>query len=212
MQLPWPPLLNDDLITLVARPRKITDKQMLSAAGAAITRLGPRFVLADVAERAGVSAGSVVHRFGSKQGLLVAMIDAAIEATRSPAAAEEADDPVAAIRSEAVERYAPLDDPEAAANNLAQLGADLADETLRARLAELHAAVEARLESLLARAVDAGELPGAPPAPVAARVLAALADGTALRWSSAPTGSLRARLLADIDTVLAGWARPDTTD
>lgn len=195
----------------MARPRTITDEQLLSAAGVAITRLGPRFVVADVAERAGVSAGSVVHRFGSKHGLLVAMIDGAIEAARSKVAADEADDPVAAIRREAVERYAPLDDPEAAANNLAQLGADLADQTLRARLAELHAVVETRLESLLARAADTGELPGAPPAPVAARVLAALADGIALRWSAAPTGSLCARLLTDVDTVLTSWTQSDSS-
>ncbi|WP_285485859.1 TetR/AcrR family transcriptional regulator [Amycolatopsis taiwanensis] len=195
----------------MARPRKITDEQLLAAAGAAIAQLGPRFTLADVAARAGVSAGSVVHRFGSKHGLLVALFDAAIEAARSPTAAGEAADPVAAIRNETVNQAAPLDDPEAAANNLAQLGADLADETLRTRLAELHAAVEARLESLLIRAVDTGELPGAPPAPVAARVLAALVNGTTLRWSAAPVGGLRARLLADLDAVLAGWARPETS-
>lgn len=191
----------------MARPRKTSDEDLLAAAGAAIGRLGPRFVLADVAERAGVSPASLVHRFGSKHGLLVAMIDAAVDAARAQPIAAEADDPVAAVRAEAVERYAGLDDAASAANNLAQLGVDLGDAALRARLADLYAAVEARLETLLSRAADAGALPGAPPPPVAARILAALVDGTALRWSAAPAGSLRARLYADLDAVLAGWGR-----
>jgi len=189
----------------VARPRKTSDEELLAAAGDAIARLGPRFVLADVAERAGVSPASLVHRFGSKHGLLVAMIDAAVAAVRTRPIAAGDDDPVAAVRAEAVERYAVLDDAAGAANNLAQLGFELGDEALRARLADLYAAVEARLETLLARAAHAGALPGAPPAPVAARILAALVDGTALRWSATPTGSLKARLYADLDAVLAGW-------
>ena len=189
----------------MARPRKTSDEELLAAAGDAIARLGPRFVLADVAERAGVSPASLVHRFGSKHGLLVAMIDAAAAAVRARPVASGDDDPVAAVRAEAVEPYAVLDDAAGAANNLAQLGFELGDEALRARLADLYAAVEARLETLLARAADAGALPGAPPAPVAARILAALVDGTALRWSAAPTGSLRTRLYADLDAVLAGW-------
>lgn len=191
----------------MARPRKTSDAQLLAAAGDAIARLGPRFVLADVAERAGVSPASLVHRFGSKRGLLAAMIDAVAEDARERPHMSEDEDPVGAVRRAAGERYAPLDDAASAANNLAQLGCDLGDEALRARLAELHAAVEAQLGSLLSRALDAGALPGAPPAPIAARILAALADGTALRWSAAPSGSLRARLDADLGAVLAGWTR-----
>ncbi|MEV8633851.1 TetR/AcrR family transcriptional regulator [Streptosporangium sp. NPDC051023] len=192
----------------MARPRKITDERLLEAAGTAIARFGPAFVLADVAAEAGVTPGTLVHRFGSKHGLLVAMIDAAIESTRSGTAAEAGDveDPVTVIRQEIVERYAPLDDPRAAANNLAQLAFDLSDEVLRARMADLHAAIEARIEPLLAHAAHTGDLPGAPPAPVAARILAALADGTAIRWSANPRGGLCARLRDDLDAVLAGWA------
>ena len=190
----------------MARPRKTSDAQLLSAAGAAIARFGPRFVLADVAERAGVSAASLVHRFGSKHGLLIALADAAVDEARTRPIVSAADDPVAAVRAEAVDRYAVLDDAASAANHLAQLGVDLGDEVLRARLAELHAAVEGRLETALSRAVGADALSGAPPPPVAARILAALVDGTALRWSAAPAGSLQARLAADVDAVLAGWA------
>jgi hypothetical protein len=120
-------------------------------------------------------------------------------------------DPVAAVRDAVIERYAPLDDAGTAANNLAQLGFDLADEELRGRMAQFYTAVQARIERPLRRAVDAGHLPGAPPVRTAARILAALADGTAIRWATHPRGRLRARLRTDLDAVLAGWRRPPTT-
>lgn len=194
----------------MARPRKITDERLLAAAGAVIARVGPAFTLADVAGEAQVSAGTLGHRFGSKHGLLQAMLRVAIDdARREMAAARAGDgDPVTAVRRALVERYAPLDDPVSAANNLAQLAADLSDERLRAGMAEFYAAVRAGTRALLHRAVDAGALPGAPAVPVAARILAAVADGAALHWSTRPHGSLRARLAADLDAILAGWRRP----
>jgi len=203
----------------VARPRKITDERLLHAAGLVIARIGPKFVLADVAAEAGVATGTLMHRFGSKHGLLVAMIDGATAAIESDGPAGPAGpdgpstpsapgvtsgpdgpDPVRAVRDRIVAHYAALDDARSAANNLAQLAVDLADDDLRPRMARLHAAVERALEPLLADG-----FPGAPPPPVAARILAALADGTAIRWSAAPHGSLRERLTADIGAVLTAW-------
>lgn len=194
----------------MARPRKISDERMVQAAGAVIERLGPSFTLADVAKEAGIAAGTLVQRFGSKHGLLVAMTRATIEEARRGlrAALQEGDDPVAAVIRAIEERYAPLDDPVTAPNNLAQLAFDLADERLRELMAEYYATVEQELEPALRRAVAAGELPGAPPPEVAARVLAALADGTAIRWSTRPVGSLRQRLRAELEAVLDGWRRP----
>lgn len=183
---------------------------MVQAAGAVIERLGPAFTLADVAKEAGIAAGTLVQRFGSKHGLLVAMTRAAIEEARRGlrAALQGGGDPVAAAIRALVERYAPLDDPVTAPNNLAQLAVDLADERLRELMAEYYAVIEQELEPALRQAVAAGELPGAPAPEVAARVLAALADGTAIRWSTRPVGSLTERLRADLEAVVEGWRRP----
>lgn len=187
----------------MARPRKITDEQLLAAAGTVISRLGPGFTLADVAAEAQVAAGTLVHRFGSRHGLLVALAAAAAQAARDrmTAAAAAAGDPVAAVKEALLGLYAPLDDPLTAARNLAQLAADLADDELRARLGEFHVAVTDGLCLLLSRA-RAG---GMPPAAVAARILAAAADGTALHWSVRPEGSLRERMSTDLGAILAGW-------
>jgi AcrR family transcriptional regulator len=59
------------------RPRATSDSAILSAAHRAVTRVGPmRLTLADVAREAGVSPATLVQRFGSKRGLLLALVAA----------------------------------------------------------------------------------------------------------------------------------------
>jgi AcrR family transcriptional regulator len=191
----------------MARPRKVSDEQLLVAAGTVIGRIGPRFTLADIAAEAGVVAGTLVQRFGSKHGLLTALSRMTIDALPGTIreVTERAGDPLDALRNGLIEPYAPLDDPENAANNLAQLAVDFGDAELRALLAELYEATEAEVAALFRRAVQAGALPAAPPVPQAARILAALVEGSAIRWSVRPDGSLRARMRADLDAVLTSW-------
>jgi AcrR family transcriptional regulator len=191
----------------VTRPETISSDEIMAAAAVVIGRVGPGFTLADIAAEAGTSTGTLVHRFGSKHGLLVAMMSAAVASATKPKGSECALDPVVSVRDALVARYAAVDDPATAPHHLAQLAAELGDKRLRAWLADLHLAVAAGLHPLLAEAQRAGALAGAPPLPVAARILAAAADGTAIHWSARPEGSLRARLTADLDAILAGWAR-----
>jgi AcrR family transcriptional regulator len=181
----------------MARPREITDERMHTAAALVIGRLGPGFTLADVAAEARVAVGTVAQRFGSKHGLLVAMTKQAIAGMRDGMRVA-GDDPVEAL----VAAYAPLDDPATAANNLAQLSVDLADPELRALMADFYAAMEAEIARLIGR-TD----PGAPAN--AARILTAVADGTAIHWSARPAGGLAERLRADLTAVTAGWTRKE---
>jgi AcrR family transcriptional regulator len=188
----------------MARPRTITDARLLDAAALVVGRLGPSFTLADVAGQAEVSVGTVAQRFGSKHGLLVALTLAAIDGLRSGMPQDGS--PVDAL----VAVYAPLDDPGAAARNLAQLAVDLADDRLRELMAEFYAVMEERVALLVRRQVDAGLLAHAPSVAVAARILTALADGTAVHWSARPVGGLCARLRADLTAVMDGWrGHPD---
>ena len=179
----------------MARPRKHSDGAIIAAAGRVIGRTGPGFTLAEVAVEAGVATGTIVHRFGSKHGLLVAMTRGAVEQIRTLGG-----DVVDLV----VDAYADLDDPATAANNLAQLAVDLTDPVLRELMAEFYAALEQRIES----AVAGQDLPGAPEPAVAARILAAIADGTAIHWSARPVGSLRDRLREDVAAVVDSWRRP----
>jgi AcrR family transcriptional regulator len=186
----------------MARPREITDERLLDAAAVSISRLGPGFTLADVAAEAHVAVGTVAKRFGSKHGLLGAMTKAAIDGMRDGIRESvEGIDPVEAPVHALVHAYAPLDDSATAANNLAQLAQDLADEQLRGLMAEFYAVMEAEVTALVERA----GLSGAPPASIAARILTAIADGTAIHWSARPHGGLCERLRDDLTAVLAGW-------
>jgi len=56
------------------RPQKVTDDEIYMAAQRAMSRLGPNeLTLADIAGEAGVTAGLLVQRFGSKRDLLLAL-------------------------------------------------------------------------------------------------------------------------------------------
>jgi AcrR family transcriptional regulator len=55
------------------RPRETTDKEILAATGRVMQRLGPaQITLADVAKEAGVVPATLIQRFGTKRGLLLA--------------------------------------------------------------------------------------------------------------------------------------------
>jgi AcrR family transcriptional regulator len=190
----------------MARPRKISDDELLAAAATALGRHGPRFTLAQMAEVAGVATATAAARVGSKHELLRWMTTTATQslAAAVDAAAAEAAGPVGAIRAGATVGVEGVEDPTTTANHLAQFGADLADADLRGELARMWEVHRRALERL----IGAADLPGAPPPPVAARILVALAHGTQVHWAVAPEGALRERLVADIDAVLAAWARP----
>ncbi len=187
----------------MGRPRKISDDELMAACGRVIGRHGPGFTLAQLAAEAGVAVGTVSGRFGSKHGLLLAMMtttSAGLEQRMRAAAARHAD-PVSAVVAAVLVTAEGVGDPATTTNHLAQLGADMSDPALREGLAGLRARVRGVLRSLLAAAA----LPGAPPPARAARIVAGLAHGVQLDWALAPGGRLTDRLRADLRAVLESW-------
>ncbi|GAB2997817.1 TetR/AcrR family transcriptional regulator [Saccharothrix stipae] len=187
----------------MARPKTITDERLLTAAAEVIARRGPGFTVADVAERAGVSVGTVAGRFGSKSGLLQALTRQTSDdnVRRMRAAAAGAADPVDGLRAALLTWFEGVVDPAEAQNHLAQLGVDLIDPRLRALLADLYATTEQTVLELT-RQVD---LPHGPPPERAARVLTGLLHGVSMDWSIRPRGELADRLAQDVDAVLDAW-------
>jgi AcrR family transcriptional regulator len=187
----------------MGRPRKISDEELMAACGRVIGRHGPGFTLAHLAAEAGVAVGTVSGRFGSKHGLLMAMMTAAADGVeeRMRAASERYPDPVSAVLSAVLVTAEGVDDPTTTTNHLAQLGIDMSDPALREGLAVLRARVRDVLRTLIAAAA----LPGAPPPPRAARIIAGLAQGVQLDWALAPAGKLSDRLRADVRAVLDSW-------
>jgi AcrR family transcriptional regulator len=196
--------------SVMARPKKISDGALLAACEEAIGQYGPRFTLAQVATAAGVAVGTVAGRFGSKHGLLLEMMAAATAAleARMRRVSQAHDDPVVAVRELLVITASGVDDPETAAQHLAQLGADLADSGLR----EGFAAQRQTVRSVLTPLLESADLPYAPSADQGAGILAALVNGLLQDWALSPEGSLAERVRRDLDAVLSAWRGPTSTN
>jgi AcrR family transcriptional regulator len=196
---------------MMARPRVIDDERLLAAAQKLLYEVGPgAFTLQRVAERAGVSAATLIKRFGSKQQLFLALNRRWVDSILPGLQAAEADcaSPLARLRAAALWGFDDLDSPANTANQLATLALDLQDDAMRELLAEGWLTFEDHLAELAADAIAAGQLGSRRPAEQVARILLAAAEGTRITWCVRPLGSLVARAQADIDVVLSSLAAP----
>src|ERR1044071_3415059 len=122
------------------RRRKAEDVDVFAALVRVMQRRGPaELTLREIAAEAGVTAGALVQRFGSKRAMLLAHArhaaatgDVGITVPRPRTSS-----PLEALRS-VTAMYAQLaDSPRAAVRNLAYLHNDLADAPLRRHLLRL---------------------------------------------------------------------------
>lgn len=189
------------------RPRTVTDTEILAAAAAAIAAVGPaRLTLAVVADAAGLSAATLVQRFGSKRALLLHLAGHAVAQARAAgrSARAAAASPLAAVRQVLLTVADMATTPQAMAHHLAFLQMDLTDPDFH-RLARAHAREQERqVRTLLSDAVEGGELlPG--DATMRARVLLAVTNGSLLRWAIMRQGGASRWLATDLDAVIATW-------
>jgi len=191
----------------VPRPRTVDDEALLAAALDLIGRVGPaRLTLARVAEQVGLSPATLVQRFGSKRGLMLAAARRGTDwAARFAAAREAAPTRVEALVSALVEATAAVRTPEAMANSIAFLQLDLADDEFHAEALAGARAMRDEIEALLREALDAGELAGADPAMLAETVATAY-NGALITWAIHREGEIGAWLRARLEAVLAPYA------
>lgn len=195
----------------MARPMENTDEQLLGAAVQELIIEGPDgFTLAKAATRAGVSAATLIKRFGSKEELFLRLshrwVDTLDERLNECATGHRS--PLARFRAVALHSYHDLDRADTAANQLAALAIDLQHDERRRLLHVGWGHVRRHLERHATDAVAAGELTGAPPSRLA-RLAQSAIEGGALTWSVQPRGSLIRRLRADLDLLLSPWQRKD---
>ena len=188
------------------RPRKVSDEEVFAAAHRAMTRLGPgELTLAEIAAEAGVTAGALSQRFGSKRQLLLTIAEGVARTAggfiRELRAAHRS--PLAAVRAyaECMAELAPS--PAALARNLAYLQIDLSDADFRAHLAAQARATRAGLEELLAEAVVAGELARGTDVRALARTVEVVLSGSLLTWALYQDGTAERWLRENVDAVLA---------
>jgi AcrR family transcriptional regulator len=192
------------------RPRKVSDEQIFAAAMRAMARLGPReLTLAEIAGEAGVTAGALVQRFGSKRDLLLALSRLGAEGggdyVRGLMRAHRS--PLAALR-EYAECFAHLaESPGALARNLAYLQIDLTDPDFRAQLAAQGRATREALRELLDEAVAAGELARGTDTRALVGTVEVALNGALFTWAFYQEGKAARFVRAAVDAVLAPYRR-----
>ncbi|MEV8535487.1 helix-turn-helix domain-containing protein [Streptomyces sp. NPDC051211] len=202
--------INEGVVEL-ARPRGVEDAVILRAAAEVMGRVGPGgLTLAAVAREVGLVPGTLVQRFGSKHGLLLALADlSAREASELAGRVRRSHgSALGALAALTAESAAAMATPESYANHLAFLCMDLADPQLYERALAVHQAQKRAIEELLAEAAAAGELRAGTDVAALAGTVQAITAGAGLTWALERRGTLEQRLRQELDTVLSPHVAP----
>lgn len=191
------------------RPRTVSDEEILAATARMIGRSGPaRLTLADVGDEVGLSPATLLQRFGSKRGLLIALVKQSVDSVDRRfddmrAASRSALDAVVAAASDLATH---MRTPEELANHLAFFQIDLSDAEFHRLALEHSRRVRARYRALLDEAMKAGELTSCDTEALA-NALQGIAAGSLLNWAIHRDGPVVAWVRADIETLLTPYAR-----
>ena len=187
----------------MARPRLVSDDVILDATRQVLAELGPaKLTLAAVGARAGLAPPTLLQRFGSKRGLLLA------SAARSPLmlvrAAEEVEarntSPLAALRDFALTAVAHIKHREELGN-----GVDVTDPDFRQHALAHSAAIVDTCARLYQAAVEAGELRADTDVPALARHTLVCFTGALQVWAVNDWGSLHDFLTDQLDLMIAPY-------
>ncbi len=189
------------------RPRTVPDEHILGAAQRTMSRLGPaRWTLAEVAKDAGLSPATLVQRFGSKRGLMLALWAAAVEGVDAcfeelrPAYAS----PLDALLAAATMMSRHTKSPEEMANHLAYLQIDVSDPEFHPHMLVMSQRTEVGYRALLDEAVIAKEIVPCDTARLA-RAISAMAGGSLISWAVFRDGTAESWVRGDLETLLAAY-------
>jgi AcrR family transcriptional regulator len=189
------------------RPRTASDEAILDAAYRVITRLGPaNLTLADVAAEVGLSPATLVQRFGSKRGLLLALCKVGLDSVEECFAAirREHASPLAALMAAATHMTRHVASPEELANGLAFLQMDVSDPEFHAIALENSHRLLAGYRALIQDAVAAGELISCD-AKRLAQAVGSISGGSLIAWAILRRGTAEAWVRADLATLLGPY-------
>ena len=187
------------------RPQKVTDDDIFMAAQRAMSRLGPgELTLAEIAKEAGVTAGLLVQRFGSKRDLLLTLSQKFSGGTSEMFAELRRGhrSPLAVLRAYSDCMSQMASSPAAFARNFAYLQIDLTDPDFQKHMAKHAAATRAELQKLIKEAIDANELAPSTNAKQLARTIEAVVGGSMLSWAFYQEGTATKWMRHDLDAVL----------
>jgi AcrR family transcriptional regulator len=184
------------------------DSAILDAAARVMSRTGPAgLTLALIAAEVGLVPATLVQRFGSKRGLLLALSARTVADVNADAARVRArhHSPLAALDALVAGLWPAELTPQEYANHLAFLCADLADAEARAHALAAHKAQDRVTAALLAEAVARGELCVAVDVTALTATVQAAVTGAGLLWSLDHRGALSERRREVLHSVLAPY-------
>jgi AcrR family transcriptional regulator len=186
------------------RPRTVSDEAILDAVLELAQRVGPANVtLAAAAAEAGLSAGTLVQRFGTKRELLLAADKRGIDRWVGGLDATSAASPVARVTEGLVLAVEPDTTPEQMANSVAMLQLDLAEPDFHAETLRGARAIRARIRTELEAALATGELRPGTDVPTLAKLVETTYHGALIGWAIHREGKVTDWLRDQLDAVLA---------
>lgn len=190
------------------RPRKASDAEVMAATHRVMQEVGPaQLTLARIAAEAGVTAGALVQRFGSKRGLMLALM--AEFSGSAPAFFAELraahPSPLAVLRAYAGCQAEMADTPATLAHHLGYLQVDLTDPEFHAHLSTQARDSRGELRRLLADAVAVGELAADTNVDRLTRAVQSVLSGSIFVWATLREGTAVEWVYADLDAVLAPY-------
>lgn len=190
------------------RRRKAEDSDVFAALVRVMLRRGPaELTLREIAREAGITAGALVQRFGSKRAMLLAHANyaAATGDAGLPVSQPRTSSPLGTLRAAAAMYASLADSPRAAVRNLAYLLNDLSDPALRRHLLRMSRTARVWYEQMLTDAITAGELRDVTDVRPLARLIEATLRGSFLNWALYREGSAVDWLREDLDVVLGPY-------
>ena len=188
------------------RPRKASDADVFAAAVRVMGRVGPAdLTLGAIAAEAGVTAGALVQRFGSKLALLRTLSKGGAEHSSHIAAELRAahDSPIAALIAYGRCMAGLAPSPAALARNLAYLQIDLTDRYLYPLLRRQAHATRDAYRGYLAEAVATGEVAAGADVDALARAVDTAVSGSLMTWAVYREGPAADWIERDVRAVLA---------
>lgn len=192
------------------RPRKVSDDEVLAAAYTVMQQRGPgELTLAQIADQAGVTAGALVQRFGSKRDLLLKLSERFSGGTSEMFARLRSAhrSPLATLRAYSDCMAGMAETPASLLRNLQYLQIDLTDPDFRRHLAKSAKATRDELQKLIREAIEAKELVTATNARQLARTIEAVIGGSMLSWAFYQEGTSSKWMRDDLNAILKPYLR-----
>jgi AcrR family transcriptional regulator len=186
----------------LARQKRVSDEEIVTATLKLVAKHGPGLTLAQVGDEVGLSAATVMQRFGSKRGLLLEASHAWGKRTIADfqRGGHAGDDIVTGM----TEIAGLAETPAEVANLTASMHMDLADPEFRVIIEAEIQRQRSLVRDMLDVGVSRGEIKPCDSAELA-RHLQVVALGALQSWSIEPTGALTEWVHKCLTETLAPW-------